>query len=326
MKKIDSWESDFRKRKFYENQSYKKHKELFFKSNSKQPLKSIAVMLDLDDTCDYIDDSKAAYFIRQLDEIRKQVGADYGTISISTHSDSPDSMIDVLDILNRNLTKTIKIGMNFYCGGRFDYANSENIFEPYNFNTRKVDTFVNYCVDCVGVKNRWFAIIDDGIYEETYKTFQNKRPMVVCRPSQRSIDSNTTNFMNLSTTTAGFDGVIEMMSEYINSIASLSFDEILEKQRLMIRHLSSYELVDKIRKMQYEFLVRYFTEGYADDADYEDTLTWLGFTALKGECSKNELDNLRQVLKLLAEKFEKDENQTGINGVKVLEKTYKETE
>lgn len=324
MNKIDSWNSEFRKKRFYENQINKKEKEFFGERHSKKLPKTIAVMLDLDGTCDYIDDYKAAYFIKQLDEVRKQFGADYGTISISTHCDNSNPMIEVLDILNRNLLKNIKIGMNFYYGGRYDYAKNEDIYEDFNFNSRKIDTFVDYYVDDLGTNNQWFAVIDDGIYADTYKRYQNRHPMVVCRPSQRGIDSNNINFMNLATETKGFDGVIEMMDEYIKSITSLSSVDVLKKQQSMLRHLSSYELTSKIRDKEYEFLGRYFSEGYADEADYDDTLTWLGFTVSIQECSKDELNNLRKILNLLMKKFQENDNQAGIDSVKIFVKRFEE--
>lgn len=323
MKKVDSWSSEYRKKKFYDNQRYKKEKN-FFEGWSKPIPKTISVMLDLEDTCDYIDDDKAAYFIKQLDEIRKQFCADYATISISTHYDSSDSMREVLDILSRNLTKNVKIGMNFYYGGRYDYENDVDIYEAYNFNSRKVETFKDYCVDDIGTKNQWFAIIDDSVYEDTYKSFQNKHPMVVCRPSQTKVNSNNINFMNLATETKGFDGVIEMMDEYMKSIKSLTRSNVLAKQKFMLRHLSSYELTKKIRDREYEFLVRYFSEGYADEDDYNDTLTWLGFTISLDECFKKDLDNLKGLLKLLMNKFKENEDYTKINSIKVFEKIFDE--
>lgn len=135
-----------------------------------------------------------------------------------SHYNDPNKIIGVLDILSRNLNKHTKIGINFFYGGKYNYDKKESITEDYSFNRDKVKTFYSYYVSALGKDNKFFAIIDDNISQDTYIQFQNSHPMLVCRPSQhneKSISKN--NFMSISTTTKGFDGVIEVFDLYINS-------------------------------------------------------------------------------------------------------------
>lgn len=286
MKKIDSWSSEFRKKRFYENKEIKniKREEEYWKKVYNTPFespqkidKTIAVMLDLDGTCDNIDDIKASVFISQLEVLRKKFGTDYCTISISTHANNPNKIIGVLDILSRNLIENIRIGTSFYYGGRYHYDTKSDIGVNPNFNHKKVDTFVAWYVNNLPLesdsfKNQWFAIVDDCIADYTYKEFQNKHPMLLARPSQRYLESYSNNFMSIATTTDGFDGVIEIFDNYINSIKNLSKNEILDKQKNMINHLSVWELMNKITDGDYNYVERYFKEGYADFDDYRRSL------------------------------------------------------
>ena len=69
-------------------------------------------------------------------------------------------MIEVLDILSRNLNKHTKIGINFFYGGKYNYDKKESITEDYSFNRDKVKTFYSYYVSALGKDNKFFAIID----------------------------------------------------------------------------------------------------------------------------------------------------------------------
>lgn len=357
MKKEDSWSSEFRKKRFYENKeikSIKKWDKDFREGNSilYNPLWNyditIAVMLDLDGTCDNIDDNKASVFIQQLELLRKKFDADYCTISISTHADNPKKIIGVLDILNRNLTENIKIGTSFYYGGKYIYDTKSDIYVHPSFNYRKIDTFISYYVEptkpksvpnlsffqpryvgpakpkpisslsissdnydeqtssdfnSVSFRNKWFAIVDDCIDENTYKKFQKSHPMLLARPSQHYHESYNDNFMSISTTTDGFDGVIEIFDKYIDSINNLDRNEILDTQKNMITHLSWYELKNKILNKDYIFIERYFREGYADFDDYRKILNKIDLMISNLERNNSEELQLRKLYSLIAKLF-----------------------
>lgn len=318
MKRRDSWDSEFRKKKFYDKQYSKRDKQLSAMNLEKGAINSsrnIAVMLDLDGTCDFIDDKKAAKFVRQLECLRLKFGADYATISISTYHRNEHVMQNVLEILGRNLNKNVRIGKNFFYGGIYDYESKEVKWIDSDFNSSKIKTFKNYCLDSLSSTNQWFAIIDDDISREAYKKFKDRYPMVVCCPSQHKVNKNENNFMNLATETKGFDGVIEMLDEYIQSIEYLNREKVLEMQRNLISHLSGHEVVNKIRERDYEFLIKYFEGGYADETDYQDTLMWLGFLALKTEPTLEEIKRLRKLISIIGDRVSDKES------LKVFEKS-----
>jgi len=327
MKRQDSWSSGFRKNRFYERQNLKKEKSFFddYDDIMCRAPKTIAVMLDLDGTTDFIDDQKVRMFVKQLEVLRRKFNAQFVTISISTHYMDSNEIQETLDIIARNLPKNIKIGLNFYYGGIYDYDKKENILKEPHFNSNKAKTFEEYYVTSFGVDNQWFAIVDDNISEDVYKRYQNTHPMLLCRPSQRRYDSTKNCFMSLATETKGFDGVLEMLSTYIDSIKNLSAQQILETQKNMMVHLSSYEVSDKIRKRDYSFIERYFTEGYADDSDYRDALTWIIYTCYHQPLPENEFRQLQHILEIMIEKFHSNQDEQNLERAKILQKSLKET-
>lgn len=331
----DSWVSEFRKRRFYERQHLKKQKnyleqKCILKGHEKKVLegslfkktKQIAVMLDLEGTSEKITEKTAEIFVKQLEFIRKKFEAEIGTISISTYCHNSEKMQSVLDILSASITDNIKIGLSFYYGGIYDFENKMDELQEFGFNSNKLSTFSCFYLQDFLIENTWFAIIDDGISEDIYKTYQNERPMLIARPSKDECDLVYNNFMNIATKANDFDGVIEILDTYIASIKDLSPREILEKQKNMIGHLSSWELTNKIREHDYSFLERYFSEGYADEADYQVTLTWLSFTK-KLEYSKEEIESLRNVFILIKNKYEKEENNCALTKVRELTQLFK---
>lgn len=326
MNKQYGWVSEYKRKKFFERQKLRREKELLksFDTNSDFEIpKTIAVMLDLDGTCDFINDEKAKKFIAQLDILRKKFGAKISTISISTHYDNSDRMQEVLEILSRNLSSCIKVGISFFYGGIYDYDKREEIPQEYSFNRDKVKTFDSYYVNSIGVNNQWFAIIDDSISDDTYSKYKNSHPMLVCRPSQNDEDSiSKNNFMSIATTTKGIDGVIETLESYIESIRFLSPIQVIETQRNMITHLSCWDLTEKIRNRDYAFLERYFREGFADEADYRDSLNWLIWTNSDQISSKDELVYLREIFGLMSQHFQERKEEENIDKVLKLQKTF----
>lgn len=284
--------------------------------------KSIAVMLDLDGTTDFIDKGKAQIFINQLKVLQKKFNADYGTISISTHHRDADEMMDILHLLAKQLPKTLKIGDNFYYGGIYDYNQRLDICKEYKFNANKVDTFDKHYVSNPSTNNQWFAIIDDNVGENTYMKYQNTHPMLVCRPSQQYYNPKKDCLMNLATSTKGFDGVLELLDRYINLIKDLSPIQILEAQKNMIMHLSSWDLSNKIMDRDYSFIYKYFSEGYADRLDYGDALTMLIFDNKNKTITKDEYFALKNILQLFEQNFITNNDSDNMQKVKEFRENY----
>ena len=73
MKKQDSWSSQYRKNKFYENRNKVKDVKItkpFFKENANP--QSIAILLDLEGTTDNINSESKELFLKQLEYLRKK--------------------------------------------------------------------------------------------------------------------------------------------------------------------------------------------------------------------------------------------------------------
>ncbi len=320
----NSWVSEYKRKKFLERQK-KPVGEMSLHYLDTTPLRfptELAIMLDLDGTVNFIDLEKAIKFQMQLDGIRQKLDADTVFISISTHYEDSIKMKKVLDIFARTLLPNIKIGMSFYFGGMYDYEKDLDIPCKFGFNRDKVETFDTYYNSTLGRHNKWLAIIDDGMADDIYMRYQNNHPMLQILPSnsERSVSKN--NFMRRATTTTGFDGVLEIMDSYLEDIKDLSSLEILNTQRNMITHLSSYDLVEKIRKRDYPFLERYFEEGYADEDDYQDTLSWLLLTNSDSNLSRGEIVSIGRILDLLMKHFEEKKDESAIKRAYQLQKQF----
>lgn len=287
-----------------------------------EKVKTIAVLLDLDGTSDFINDEKAKMFIHKLEFIRQKFGADVGTISISTHFSDSSKMYDTLEVLSRNLNENIRIGLNFYYSGIYDFYKKAEIHQLSGFNRSKVDTFDEFYVHNSEFENMWFSLIDDGLSDDIYKNYQNVHPMFLCRPSQRENKIKYNCFMNISTVTKGFDGVLECFDKYIESIKELSLDGILEKQKDMLVHLPSYDLNDKTWNRDYQFLTRYFSEGFADESDYVDTLSWLILTNNIQKPTEEEQKQIEKLLDMMVEKFSSNNDEENIERVQTLVKIF----
>ena len=122
--------------------------------------------------------------------------------------------------------------------------------------------------------------------------------MLLGRPSQSNIEEN--NFMNINTTTQSFNGVIEILNTYINSIKHIHHDNILDIQKDMMTHISSYELKNKVIEKNFNFIFRYFNEGYADKDDYTDILFYIEFFIPNMNISTEELLIIRKILSLIS--------------------------
>ena len=93
-------------------------------------------------------------------------------------------------------------------------------------------------------------------------------------------------------------------------------------KRKIIEHLSSYELSKKIWNREYAFLERYFSEGYADESDYNDILTLLVFTNQNQTPSKEELKHLKIIFEIMSEHFHSKDEKQNINRVLELQKSF----
>lgn len=85
----------------------------------------------------------------------------------------------------------------------------------------------------------------------------------------------------------------------------MTLNEIIETQKNMITHLSSYALTDKIINREYAFLKRYFKEGYADECDYIDTLDWLIMINRNHKMNGEKLGELSELLSIILKHFRK---------------------
>lgn len=311
MKRNDGWISEFRRKRFYDNQKIRREKNIyggFYENHDSKIPKTISVMLDIEGTCDFIDDEKALVFIKQLDCLRRKFGAKSVIISISTFNTSTEEIEKVLDILSPHINPNVKIGTSFYYGGTYDYGTKKNRMGSYSRD--KVKPFYDTYVMDPEFNNQWFAVIDDNISDDIYEKYQYLCPMFLCKPSQSSDNSYKNNFMMFSTTTKGFDGVLEGLAFYIDSLKYLSPERVLETQKSMMTHLSSNDLIQKVRNRDYLFLEKYFEEGFADECDYKDVLNFIINTRSIDNISNDELVHIKRILSLMTNYFNqiKDDN------------------
>ncbi|MDE6292530.1 MAG: hypothetical protein K2L98_02485, partial [Bacilli bacterium] len=285
MKKRDSWDSEFRKRKFYKNQELKALKKYLMGGNPYDPIrilkstpliipKSIAIMLDLDGTSNRIDSTTAELFMKQVDTLRIQFGGEKAYICISTHAHGYEKIKYVMDELNAFAKEGIVLSRSFYYGGMYDYVTDSSFPMGIPFNMNKVETFQKTYIDNEDLNVGWFALIDDGIAENVFKSYQFEKAMVALRPGRVS-PPKYNNFMYRSTSTDNFDGVVELMDEYIKDVKDMTRFDIIDKQIDMVTHLSSFEIHELIRERKFNRLIRYLKSDKTDEDDFECTYSYL---------------------------------------------------
>ena len=303
MKYIDSWSSEYRKKKFYQKRAEKAFKENManVRLSNNDSSKSIAIMLDLEHTSNDIDIGSASIFVREVEVIRRKFNAKCCYICISTHSGSCEEVKRILDFFAPYTSNTLKIGKSYLYGASYDYQSDTLTNEGAFFNSNKLDTFKRYYLNDQYFDNVWFCVADDSLDLEVYNKFKDVHPCLFIKPGS----SEKSNFMCIPTETKGFDGVIEALDLYIKSISKLNINTILRNQMESISHLSSFELMNRVRNHDYEFLIRYFEGNYADEHDYYDVLNWLGLQ--KRELIEEEFDIVRRLLELLRTGFKKEE-------------------
>lgn len=286
-------------------------------------ISAIAVMLDIQGTCDGIDDNQVDLFMKQLDFLRKKFEADICYISISTHYRESADIRHILDILSPRLIKGIKIGLNFFKGGTYNFEDDDIAWKDYMFNSNKLKTFEERYKDNEILDTKWMAAIDDSFSDDLFGYYKEKYPLLIGRPSQRSYKSYKDNFMSLGTETNGFMGVLEIFDRYIKSIKDMKPEEIFEHQKNMMYHLSGSELGNLIRERKFSYVGDYLESGYADETDYVETLRWIGFTLSHEEASKEELLILKRIFAILNNKFIQNADQNSISKLVELERTLK---
>lgn len=306
--KKDSWDSEFRKKRFYENQRRKALKENvdispvnYFLRNRPVPIipRSIAIMLDLEGTCNKIKDEEAIIFMKQVDTIRKQFGNQKAYICISTHSSSSKEIKRVFDILNKYKSDDIILNTSFAFGGVYEYKYDSVTPMGFRFNANKGQTFTDYYLNDRNLNIGWFAVIDDRLSKDIYKSYQRLIPMVGLKPSGKK-DEYYNNFMYRTTDTDNFSGVIELMQKYIEDIKGMNLDEVLDEQEKMKRHLSSWELNELIRNCQFRSIIEYLNSGMADEFDFKNTYVTLMLFYQKG-LGRQYDDYITELLKILEE-------------------------
>ena len=312
MKKRDSWDSEFRKKRFYENQERKALKKYLNNENAFNPMrvlkakpfiipKSIAIMLDLDGTSNRIDSTTAELFMKQVDALRIQFGEEKAYICISTHAHGYEPIKRVMDELNAFATEGIILSRSFYYGGMYDYVTDSSFPMGIPFNMNKVETFQKTYIDNEDLNIGWFALIDDGIAENVFKSYQFEKAMVALKPGHVA-PPKYNNFMYRYTSTDNFAGVVELMDEYIKDVKDMTCFDIIDKQMDMVRHLSSFEIHELIRERKFNSLIRYLKSDKTDEDDFECTYSYLIMESSREPFGKYYEGIIEEILNVLAEK------------------------
>ncbi|MDE5889142.1 MAG: hypothetical protein K2H20_03885, partial [Bacilli bacterium] len=132
------------------------------------------------------------------------------------------------------------------------------------------------------------------------------RPVFVLRPSQSSTnDLSRDNMMCHSTMTNGFDGLLECLDVYLESIKNIPFYDIVEKQSAELIHLSALDVRELCISKNFDLVLRYVSEGKLDDDDYERVARELGWLLKGDNLDANELIKIRKIVEALSNYLDK---------------------
>lgn len=234
----------------------------------KEKESSIVIMLDLQKTLDGIDDEKAQIFMKQLDTLRIKYNAQKVILNVSSHVYSPDSFIKYLEILHRNLQPGIVLDDATYLSGTFNYETGVTEFINFGYNLKKLTVFEEkyfsiYNVICHG-------IIDDSVSPSYLKGHKDERPVFIIRPSAKNEgELNKDNLMCHSSLTVGFDGVLEGMSLYLDTVKDIPTSMIVKKQQEELVYLSETDINMLCIERNFSLLLRYVKDGNLDMKLYD---------------------------------------------------------
>jgi hypothetical protein len=231
-------------------------------------------MLDISGTCDNINTLKIEIFLNKLNYLCTKFFADKIIISLSTHFSNCESIKEMLNLFNSCLDDNTIIGTSFYLGGTYDYYSNTDTYIGFGFNSDKVSTFDRYFINNLEYDNVWFGLFDDSLDDYVFENYKDNKVMLACRPSQVSLGLINDNFMVRSTSTYGFDGVLEVLDSYNKDIVNLNYDEILNEQKNMVCHMSTLQFALKIRDKNFDFLKKYFLFDFASYTDYLNFVKW----------------------------------------------------
>lgn len=227
--------------------------------------KSIILMLDIGSTIEEINDQTAKYFIDIINYLINYYESDNAIIFISTHDSASNRIKHYLDILNKHITPNIKIGINFYLDGTYDYNNNHTHFIEPNYNYNKTDIFEKNYLYNQEYNITWFGIIDDHIEYDYIRKFKDTTPMTIFRPSQRSpLNLEEDNIMCYSTYTRNFNGVIELLERKLEDTKSKNCHKLFEEQQNTLLKLNNITILEIIKNKQYNLLLRYIKETNID--------------------------------------------------------------
>lgn len=243
---------------------------------------SIILMLDMEGTLNNINDEKAKKFMDIIQMLRIKNNANQAILCLSTHSKDTKEMCSYLNILNKNLKPNIKIGKCFYLQGIYDYDRDIKQYINEHYNHYKTQVFEQHYLQNNNALHKnttlsnpsdhvsWFAIIDDQADPDYINKFIDSKLMTIFRPSQYDPNcKKSDNCMCYSTTTKGFDGVLEMLTQHQTDIQYKSSLKRLEEQKNYLFPLTYSLLTKMCEKQQYDLILRYLQETKLQPAEYK---------------------------------------------------------
>lgn len=266
---------------------------------------AVAIMLDLQDTLDGIDDEKAQIFMEQLNRLRLKYNADKIIINLSSHMNTPNGLISYLEILHRNLKPNIILDDAAYLSGTYNYETGVDDFKGFGYNLRKTSVFEEkyfreYNVVCHG-------IIDDSVSSDYIKDFKDKKPVFIIRPSLLNEEElSKDNMMCHSTLTEGFLGVLECMDSYLSVIENIPSSDIVKMQSEELIHLSALEVKNSCINKNFDLVLRYVIEGKLDDDDYERVARELVWSLKADSLTTDDLNKIRGIIEALNNYLDKN--------------------
>ena len=270
---------------------------------------SIILMLDIEGTLNNINDEKAKKFITIIQSLKIKNNAKNAILCLSTHSSDTKDLKTYLDIIHKQLPQnnSITIGKNFYLQGTYDYQKDIKQYMEARYNHYKTQVFEQYYLkeSNPNTQNQisnvsWFAIIDDSIDPEYVKKFQHTRLMNIFRPSQYDFNcKSNNNCMCYNTNTKGFDGVLEMLTEYKRDIQNKSMLERLEEQKKHKFPLTLTDLLDLCRQKKYKEVIEHLKITTLTSFEIKSIQFHIKLNIENPNLSQEQVKQLKEIVEIL---------------------------
>lgn len=237
-------------------------------------LRTIPILLDVQGTLENMNNENIDTFMNQIKCLIQNFQADQAFLIISSLATDPNELIPYMNLLRKHLMPQILLENCYYLNGMIDAETNEvtEICSMYNYNKFLVFE-ETYLLNQEQNTPVMFLVADDEILNSAARKYQNQMPVCFLRASQVTEERlREDNLMIHSSFTKGFDGVVELLSQYLTHIQSLNCREVVKCQQTECFTLNYYEIIAALEEKNYDLILEHLKQNKIPSCYYPNLI------------------------------------------------------